>query len=115
MRRHACWLVAYDVASPRRIARVHRLLRGWGLPTQYSVFVVEADRAGLAELVGEIAQRIDPRADDVRIYRIEPRPARSLGAATLPGGILAVGATGVTTPGSVPEPMTRDTGGGRSR
>lgn len=84
------WLIAYDIACPRRLARVHRLLKSWGLPAQYSVFLVIATRDAIDRLVGELAPLLHPRQDDVRIYRLEPGPPRSLGAPTLPRGVLAL-------------------------
>jgi CRISPR-associated protein Cas2 len=33
-----CWLVCYDITEPKRLRRVHRLLKGYGEPWQYSVF-----------------------------------------------------------------------------
>lgn len=89
-RRTGQWLVAYDIACPRRLARVHRLLLAWGLPAQYSVFLLLATREAVNGLVGELARRIHPRQDDVRIFRLEPGWQRSLGAPTLPRGVLAL-------------------------
>ena len=37
----ARWLVAYDIAHPRRLGRVFRLLQKHGVPVQYSVFSVD--------------------------------------------------------------------------
>ena len=33
-----CYIVAYDIADPKRLQRVHRTMRGYGDPLQYSVF-----------------------------------------------------------------------------
>lgn len=89
-RRTGQWLVAYDIADPKRLARVHRLLVAWALPAQYSVFLLVATRESVGVLVGELARLIHPRQDDVRIFRLEPGWQRSLGASTLPRGVLAL-------------------------
>lgn len=89
-RRTGQWLVAYDIACPRRLARVHRLLVAWALPAQYSVFLLVATREAVGALMGELARLIHPRQDDVRIFRLEPGWQRSLGAPTLPRGVLAL-------------------------
>ncbi|MDW8126086.1 MAG: CRISPR-associated endonuclease Cas2 [Geminicoccaceae bacterium] len=87
--RRGTWLVAYDVASPRRLARVHRFMVRRGLPTQYSVFLVEADRAAIDALVGALALLVHPKQDDVRIFRLDPTFGRSLGTGALPRFVLA--------------------------
>jgi len=83
------YLIAYDIADPRRLARLHRYLKGEALALQYSVFFGRFTLAGIDRIEDEIAARIDPREDDVRIY---PLPVDfqvwALGAsAPLPEGI----------------------------
>lgn len=89
MSRRRVWLVCYDIASPRRLRRVHALLKQHGLPVQYSVFLIETDRAGLEALLERLRERIHPKRDDVRAYGLSRRLwYRSLGAPTLPRGLL---------------------------
>jgi len=89
-RRRRPWLVAYDIASPRRLRRVHACLKRHGIPVQYSVFLVYTDRRGIDALMAELAELIHPRRDDVRAYRLPPGLwYRSIGAPTLPRGLLA--------------------------
>lgn len=64
------YLVAYDIADPRRLGRVHRLLKKEGLPVQYSVFTVVMKRPRLLRLLARIEQLIEPREDDIRCYRL---------------------------------------------
>lgn len=87
--RRGTWLLAYDIANPKRLGRVHRFMVRRGLPTQYSVFLVEADRAAIEELVGALARLVHPKQDDVRIFRLDPTFGRSLGVGTLPRFVLA--------------------------
>lgn len=89
MTRRGVWLVCYDIASPRRLRRVHAFLKKHALPVQYSVFLIETDRAGLEDLLDGLRERIHPKRDDVRAYRLPRRTwYRSLGAPTLPRGLL---------------------------
>ncbi len=37
------YLVAYDVRDPKRLRNVHKELKGFGDPLQYSVFVCDLD------------------------------------------------------------------------
>jgi CRISPR-associated protein Cas2 len=62
------WLVCYDIADPRRLARVWRAVQEFGIPVQYSVFWARLDGAALNAALRALATRIDPRADDVRFY-----------------------------------------------
>jgi CRISPR-associated protein Cas2 len=83
------WLVAYDIASPRRLNRVHRLLVRHGVPLQYSLFSVTDNAQHIDTLRDELADCIDPRQDDVRIYRLPSRiRAAILGRGLLPDGVL---------------------------
>ena len=64
------WIVAYDIADPRRLARTHRFLKGTAIPLQYSVFVSAPASGALGRIVTGIRQHIHPREDDVRIYPV---------------------------------------------
>jgi CRISPR-associated protein Cas2 len=84
----AAWLVCYDIAEPRRLARVWRAVREFGVPLQYSVFWARLDNIGLGEALAAIATRIDPRADDVRLYPLpENGQITGLGRGVVPLGV----------------------------
>ena len=83
------WMVAYDIADPRRLGRVHRYLKTVAVPVQYSVFVAEESAAGVRRIRDRLAALINPREDDVRIYLVPKRAdATVFGRATLPSGLL---------------------------
>lgn len=86
------YLLAYDISDPKRLLRVHRACRQWGVPLQYSVFLVPLTPASIGDLVAELRGIIDERADDVRVY---PLPSRvevaQYGRQGLPEGIELVG------------------------
>lgn len=99
MSRKSTWLVCYDIAHPRRLARVHRWLVRHAVPVQYSVFVASGTAAEIDALVQGIARRIEPRRDDVRLYPLERnRPAHVLGRPLLADGIIAASPPGCATP-----------------
>ncbi|MCU0836338.1 MAG: CRISPR-associated endonuclease Cas2 [Chromatiaceae bacterium] len=87
------FLLAYDIADPKRLTEVHRTVRRWGVPLQYSVFLVPTSPAGIDGLLSELAGIIDARADDIRVY---PLPSRldvlTFGRQLLPEGVSLVGA-----------------------
>jgi CRISPR-associated protein Cas2 len=67
------YLIAYDIADPRRLSRVHRALKKQGLPVQYSVFTVVMKRKALLRLLAYLEQLIESAEDDVRCYRLPER------------------------------------------
>jgi CRISPR-associated protein Cas2 len=82
------WLIAYDIANPRRLHRVHRLLREHAVPVQYSVFAARCSAAKLGAIRMAVADMIARREDDVRFYPIpEPASLFVYGRKALPEGL----------------------------
>ena len=67
---HRLYLIAYDIANPRRLSRIHRVLKKQGLPVQYSVFTVVMKRKGLLRLLESLEELIEPVEDDIRSYSL---------------------------------------------
>lgn len=85
------WLIAYDIADPRRLARVHRFLTSQAVPVQYSVFATRSTPMKIGMLKADLAGLIDLREDDVRIYPIpEPADLAVLGRKALPEGLSVI-------------------------
>lgn len=94
-RRQRQHLVAYDIADPRRLQKIHRTLKGWGIALQYSVFLVRANKRQIQELITELQRKIDPRADDVRIYPLPDQPRMDiLGCQDGPDGLMLLAEDG---------------------
>lgn len=88
MKPPGAWLICYDIADPRRLARVHRAACRFAVPVQYSVFWARLDRAALDHALRVIAMLIDPHADDVRFYPLpEHVRVHVVGRAVLPDGV----------------------------
>ena len=66
--RRTPWLIAYDIAAPNRLQRVHRSVRQCAEPLQRSVFRMTATRRQVEGLMSKIGNLIDPKSDDVRAY-----------------------------------------------
>lgn len=82
------YLLAYDIADPDRLGRVHRTVRRWGIPLQYSVFLVPATAVAIAELAVILGRIIERREDDIRIYPLPNHlDMHILGRQGLPQGI----------------------------
>lgn len=89
MRRRRTFVVAYDIADPRRLARVHRFLKEHAYPVQYSVFLGTFSEPALNTLLEGLAKIIHPRQDDVRAYPLPTTPEiESLGRPVLPAGVI---------------------------
>jgi CRISPR-associated protein Cas2 len=86
------WLLSYDIANPRRLVRIHRLVSESGLSLQYSVFYFFSSAREMRGLKEVLRRKIDPRRDDIRIY---PLPRRiqvdTLGKAPVAEGVLLYG------------------------
>lgn len=67
------WVIAYDIANPRRLRRVARLLRRWGHRVQHSVFELRIDHALLPGLRAQLEESVDPALDSVRMYPVQAR------------------------------------------
>jgi CRISPR-associated protein Cas2 len=85
------WLIAYDIANPQRLARMHRFLKSRAVPVQYSVFATRSTPMKIGLLRADLAELIDPKEDDVRIYPIpEPAELAVLGRKALPEGLSVI-------------------------
>jgi CRISPR-associated protein Cas2 len=69
------YLVCYDIADEGRLTRVHRYLKGRGIPMQYSVFLCSWTWSERQEAIACLTGLIDAKADDVRIYPLPSGPA----------------------------------------
>jgi CRISPR-associated protein Cas2 len=82
------YLITYDIADPRRLARLHRYLKAWAIPVQYSVFTAVLRQAQVDMLVAGIEEIIHNQKDDVRIYPLLQNPdAIVIGQGCLPDGV----------------------------
>ena len=48
------YLAAYDIRDDRRLRRVHKLMKAYGWPMQYSVFICDLDHIELLDLKTEL-------------------------------------------------------------
>ncbi|ABM61405.1 CRISPR-associated endonuclease Cas2 [Halorhodospira halophila] len=85
-------LVCYDIRKPARLRRVHRLMKEWGVPLQYSVFYCRLVPSARHQLAEALRREIDERVDDVRIYALQPQGEGTYqGPAPLPPGLVLPG------------------------
>lgn len=70
MNRKGWYLVAYDIASPRRLAKIHRILKNKGIAVQKSVFIVHGTEKDINRLFDHLEKQMAYREDDLRAYPI---------------------------------------------
>ncbi|OQK17981.1 hypothetical protein AU255_09025 [Methyloprofundus sedimenti] len=70
------YLVCYDICDVSRLRRVHRLIRDWGIPIQFSIFELELSACQLDHLMAELKGIINLDEDKVMFYRLSPQQER---------------------------------------
>ena len=80
-------LVVYDVSDPKMLRSVHKTLKAWGKPVQYSVFRVRGTGRELERLRFELSLMI-AATDQLMVIRLCPGCA---GRVTVQGQDLATG------------------------
>ena len=63
-------VVAYDISDDRRRTRLHKRLKGFGRPVQYSVFECIVTEQGLRKLKETVLDTIKRDEDLVRYYSL---------------------------------------------
>lgn len=70
------YLVCYDICDDRRLAKVHKTVRGFGDHLQYSVFECQLTPADLARCRHLLSAIIDHRVDQVIFVDLGPVEGR---------------------------------------
>ncbi len=63
-------LVTYDIPNDRRRTKLHKALKDFGTPVQYSVFECLVNAKELARMKRTVDRIIKPRLDSVRYYTL---------------------------------------------
>lgn len=72
------YLVAYDIRTPRRLRRVHRVAKDFGEPLQYSVFVCDLTSVELITLRHRLIEEIKATEDSIGIFDLGPPSGRGV-------------------------------------
>jgi len=67
------YLVSYDIADPKRLQRVYKVMRAHGEHLQYSVFYCNLPRSSKNELKAKLESLIDVHADQILFIPIRSR------------------------------------------
>jgi len=70
------YVVSYDICDAKRLRRVHRLMRGYGTPLQYSVFQCDLSQSERVLLIEALTPIIHHREDQVMLINLGPAQSR---------------------------------------
>ncbi|MCH8513847.1 MAG: CRISPR-associated endonuclease Cas2 [Kiritimatiellae bacterium] len=90
MRTFAC-LVVYDIASPKRLRKVAKVMQSFGVRVQKSVFECDLGEADRERMLLQAEKVMVEEEDQVRLYRLSHRALH---------GVVRIG----TPSSSLPEP-----------
>jgi CRISPR-associated protein Cas2 len=62
-----CYLVCYDIRNPKRLRRVHKLMKAYGEPWQYSVFYCTLKAIDRVRLETALRDTMNLKEDQVLI------------------------------------------------
>ena len=71
MSRKGWYMVCYDIGCPRRLGKVHRLMKKNGIAAQRSVFFIRADEHSAIKLMDKLGMLIKDSEDDIRAYPVD--------------------------------------------
>lgn len=63
-------VVSYDIVDDKRRTKVHKILKNFGTPVQYSVFECSLDAATLERLRKKLKSQVNQKEDSVRFYTL---------------------------------------------
>jgi CRISPR-associated protein Cas2 len=69
-RQSSFYVVAYDIPDDKRRTRIHKVLKGFGQWTEFSLFECFLTKKELLQMQAKLDKHLDPRNDRVRIYMI---------------------------------------------
>lgn len=70
------YLACYDIASPKRLRQVHKTMKGFGDPMQFSVFRCELTALELLDLKRQLWEVLNEAEDRVMIACLGPIAGR---------------------------------------
>jgi CRISPR-associated protein Cas2 len=80
-----CYLVCYDISDPKRLRRVHKVLRGYGEAWQLSVFFCALRDIDRVRLQADLEEHMNQKEDQAVIVDLGPDEKEARRAATVIG------------------------------
>lgn len=80
-----CYLVCYDIRNPKRLRRVHKVLKGYGEAWQFSVFFCVLKDIDRVRLQTDLEEQMNLKEDQAMILDLGPNEEEARKAATVVG------------------------------
>jgi CRISPR-associated protein Cas2 len=80
-----CYLVCYDIRDAKRLRRVHKLMKGYGEPWQYSVFFCILKEIDRVRMQSELETEMNLKEDQALVIELGDDEGRSREMATTIG------------------------------
>ena len=80
-----CYLVCYDIRDPKRLQRVHKVLKGYGEAWQFSVFFCVLKDIDRVRLQTNLEEQMNRKEDQAMIVDLGPNEKKVREAATVIG------------------------------
>jgi CRISPR-associated protein Cas2 len=71
-------IVAYDIANPRRLQKIAKVMKDYGRRAQKSIFEVETEETTFAQMRRRVEGIMDPAVDGVKYFPLCNRCADTL-------------------------------------
>jgi CRISPR-associated protein Cas2 len=79
-----CYLVCYDIREPKRLRHVHKVMKGYGEPWQYSVFFCVLRDIDRVRMQSDLENEMNLKEDQALILELgEDETASRQAAATI--------------------------------
>jgi len=80
-----CYLVCYDIRDPKRLRHVHKAMKGYGEPWQYSVFFCVLRDIDRVRMQSDLEKEMNLKEDQALILELGDDEGKSREAATTIG------------------------------
>jgi CRISPR-associated protein Cas2 len=90
-----CYLVCYDISDAKRLRRIHKLLKAYGEPWQYSVFYCTLRAIDRVRLENDAREILNLKEDQLLIVDLGANEEAARESATVLGAALPEAESGV--------------------
>ncbi len=90
-----CYLVCYDIHNPKRLRRVHKIMKGYGEAWQFSVFFCVLKDIDRVRLQSDLEAQMNLKEDQTMIIDLGPNEKEVRKASVVIGQPMPEGNSGV--------------------